>query len=117
MMHPSEIRRMSDEAAKKAAEENQTPYVFYDENEVEGPGPFPFPSIGDYEPPNWERVGDDLMCDSSGFGSPGELALTANQLKAKIKELIGEHEEETIGFAITEVGQFQVYVGVFKKVD
>lgn len=103
---------MSDEAAQRAAKSGRRPYAPYDEAEVDSYPPFPFPSIGDYEPPGWEKV-EDLFADSSGFGRENEPALTVRGLKEKVKEYL--REPGTHGFAITEIGQFQVYVGVFKK--
>jgi hypothetical protein len=45
--------------------------------------------------------------DSSGFGEAGEPALTLRQFLGKIKT--------GCGYAITEAGQFQVYIGEFEK--
>ena len=55
----------------------------------------------------------DLFCDSSGFGQSDELALTQEQLVEKIQELVSEYG--TIYAYITDVGQFQVYIGVYTK--
>ena len=56
---------------------------------------------------------ENLFCDSSGFGSPGETALTADQLEKRVGELMAEYK--TIYGAITEVGQFQVYITIYIK--
>lgn len=69
-------------------------------------GVFKAPSIGDCSPEGYELV-DTLFVDNSGFGREGEPALTANQFLAEVKS--------GLGYAITGEGQFQVYVGVFKK--
>ena len=61
----------------------------------------------DYKPKGWEFV-EDLFVDNSGFGSLDETALTAGQFIEKIKK--------GFSYAITDVGQFQVYVSVFKKI-
>ena len=114
MMDPSTIRSMSDRAARKAARAKKTPYVPYDTDEVNGWSSFPFPFIGSYLPEKWEKV-DSLFCDSSGFGQPGEPALTQDQLKSKVRAYLAL--DGTYGFAVTEAGQFQCYVGVFKKVQ
>jgi len=57
---------------------------------------------------------DELFCDSSGFGSVGERALTKDQCRAKMAQIILEHGEVYTG--ITGIGQFQVYITVYKKV-
>jgi len=57
-------------------------------------------------PKAWELI-DTLFVDSSGFGGPGEPALTIEEFHSKIKA--------GFGYAIVEAGQFQVYVGVFRR--
>jgi hypothetical protein len=54
---------------------------------------------------------DDLFVDSSGWGLPGEPALTLDQFKARIGELLTVHPVLYVG--VTEIGQFQCYVGVW----
>ncbi len=49
---------------------------------------------------------DEFFVDSSGFGQPGELALTKDQFLSKVKK--------GLAYAITRIGQFQVYVTVYK---
>jgi hypothetical protein len=56
---------------------------------------------------------EELFVDSSGFGSPDELALTREQFEKKLLELLDQHGQ--LNATITGVGQFQVYVGLFKK--
>lgn len=55
----------------------------------------------------------ELFCDSSGFGSPDEPALTLTALIDELKRIT--NERGTVYTAITGQGQFQVYVGVFQK--
>ena len=55
--------------------------------------------------------GQSLFCDISGFGAPYESALTQEQLKAKLGEIIAEHGPVLV--AVTEHGQFQGYLGVW----
>lgn len=59
-----------------------------------------------------ERL-DTLFCDMSGFGSPSEPALTINQMKARLKEMIEEHGP--IAIALEEQGQFQGYLAVWRE--
>lgn len=117
MIDPRQIKAEAQEATAKAAKAKKHPYVIFNQEEIEdyrdGHKPFPFPMIGDYIPPSWERV-EELFCDSSGLGSSGEAALTKEQLCAKLVKYLGS--KDTYGFAITQAGQFQVYVGVYKKV-
>ena len=56
---------------------------------------------------------ENLFCDSSGFGTINEPALTKKQLVLKIQEILDDNPE--VYTFLTEQGQFQVYIGVFKK--
>lgn len=58
------------------------------------------------EQDGWNLV-DELFVDSSGFGQPGEAALTIEQFYGRIKA--------GYGYGVVDAGQFQVYVGVFEK--
>ena len=114
MMSPSTIRSMQQEAAEEAARDNMVPFVYWKHDDL-GP-PFPFPNLGDYVPQGWERT-DDFMADASGFGAPDEPADTPEQLRARIELVLRENPNDTIGWAIIEVGQFQVVVGQFRKLS
>jgi len=55
----------------------------------------------------------DLFCDNSGMGASDEPALTTSQLEKEIKNLL---EIEPVLYCwITGVGQFQVYISVYRK--
>ena len=54
---------------------------------------------------------DNLFVDTSGYGSPGERALTQKQFCNRLADIVDEHGPVCIG--ITEAGQFQAYVGVW----
>lgn len=73
--------------------------------------PFPFYKVNDNHV-GW-LLQEVLLGDNSGVGQDWELALTAAQLKAKLRELYAE--DSTYGYGIIGVGQFQVRLGVFKK--
>ncbi|KKL59091.1 hypothetical protein LCGC14_2218780, partial [marine sediment metagenome] len=75
--------------------------------------PFRFPNIGSMEPEGFEEV-KDLFVDSSGFGGPGEPALTAEEFSEQLLAMV-EESEVTLYAAVTEVGQFQLYVTVYRK--
>jgi hypothetical protein len=75
---------------------------------------FKSPDIEDLkEPKNCVEI-DTLFCDSSGFGSPNERALTAKQAIDKVKQLLNKHG--TLYSGLTGIGQFQVYVTLYKKI-
>lgn len=58
---------------------------------------------------------EELFVDSSGFGQDNEPALTSFNFERKVIELCKLHG--TLTAKITKQGQFQVYVGLFKKVS
>lgn len=110
------IRDLANEQARKAAREKRKPYAIFDEAELNAFGtnavPFPFPNLGTYVPKGWRLV-EQLFCDSTGWGSDREPALSARQLKEKLREHIRAGNK--YAYAITECGQFQLYLGVFEK--
>ena len=116
MMSAEYRRTLQMEAAQEAEQAGLTPHVFATHSEVDEAPPFPIPFIGDYEPEGWVKR-DEHFVDSSGFGEPGEPALTGEQFIELIHDRMREHADEgnMPGWAITEVGQFQVYVGEFTR--
>ena len=57
---------------------------------------------------------ETLFCDSSGFGSANEPALTKEQAEQAVLDLIDQYPGETLYSAITGIGQFQVYVSIYR---
>ncbi|KKM71887.1 hypothetical protein LCGC14_1426060 [marine sediment metagenome] len=57
------------------------------------------------EIPGFKRV-DDLFVDNTGFGRPDEAALTESQFIDKV--------EKGFAYALTDIGQFQVHIGVYE---
>jgi len=55
----------------------------------------------------------NLFADSSGFGQEDEASLTPKQLLKELKTIVEEHG--TVHTFISEAGQFQVNIGVFKQ--
>lgn len=111
MMDTGTIRELANRAAKKAAKDKRTPYVPFNSDETRNPkwcrG---VPNFGEYRPKGFTLVGAWLT-DSSGFGSPGEAALTIEQLCAKAGPLADSAIR--YGFALIEQSQFQILIGVF----
>lgn len=54
-----------------------------------------------------------FFVDSSGFGQEGEMADTYAQFVASAMKLI-ESKDYPVFFAITEAGQFQLYIGAYR---
>ena len=98
----SEIKKMNRKAGVKA--KKRQPYIA---GEITGLNDLKkIPNFGDYRPKGWEET-KSYFVDHSGFGSDGESALTIGNFLGKMKS--------GYGYAITEVGQFQLYITEFKK--
>lgn len=110
MMSLSTIRQMQAEAAESAAAEGKTPFVTWPEDlaRIRVEGRFPFPFLGDYVPQGW-TLQETYFVDATGMGLESEPALTVDQFLRVLEEFVGQ------GWAITEAGQFQVYVGRFTR--
>lgn len=68
-------------------------------------GVFKAPKVSDTT--EYELIQEHFV-DSSGFGTRGELALTAGDFLDRVKQ--------GLYYGITGVGQFQVYIGEYKKI-
>jgi hypothetical protein len=101
----STLQAMSREAAREAAKAHSVPFVV-EKEDLKAMPPFPFPNLGDYVPKGWKKV-NEYFVDHSGFGGDNDPALSVNQFIKKL--VVGR------GYAIIEVGQFQLYVGEFIK--
>ena len=114
-MDIAEIEAASRKAAILAAAEKKQPYVPFDENEIRRGNVLKhIPNLGDYRPKGWRMI-NSWFCDNSGFGSENEPALTAAQVRAKMLDKY--HTDCTYGYGIIERGPFQVWLGVFKKIE
>ena len=100
MLSGSAIQSISDVAAYRAAQDAREPLLIWNaEQDAHG-----LPFLGPYVPQGWRPEGDTLLVDSSGFGAPGELALTFGQFIEHIET------HPALAWAIVEAGQFQVVV-------
>lgn len=103
MLNIETIIALQDEASVKANKEKLQPLVaLFDKDEAI----FKMPNFGFYRPNGWEEV-NTFFVDKSGFGSESEPALTIQQFLNRVRE--------GYGYAITEEGQFQIYITEFKK--
>jgi hypothetical protein len=129
MMGLETIKRMSDVAAYRAAEEGRYPLSVMKAEDVRG-----LPFLGDYVPAGWRhalwadfystpRTGwpwaEDhratFMVDSSGWGSTGEPALTMAELQDFVMQ--PQRPQHEYGWGIVEAGQFQVVVQAYVRDD
>lgn len=98
------IKHMNNEASEKAEKSGLLPYIAekdYDEKVKS------CKRLGDYIPKGYKIV-NTYFVDNSGFGSESEPALTFRQFLNKVRK--------GFGYAIGEVGQFQLYINEYQKV-
>lgn len=103
MMSAGAIQELQREAAQRAAREGKVPLIY----EL-GDGPDHLrhiPSIGTHRPPGYRETKNLYFVDSSGWGEPGEPALTFDQFAGRVRP--------GFAYAIVEEGQFQVYIQEF----
>ncbi len=108
MMGIEHIQAMAEDAGLEAKTRGLEPYVYGYSEEISTP--FPFPHLGDYVPEGWE-LEERHFVDSSGMGDDNEPALTFRQF---IKVIL-DRQEDGPGWAVLEVGQFQLWVGEFRE--
>ncbi len=106
MMSGEQIRSIASKFARKARRLGTRPLVIRSRDNLIAlrGGTKKIPFLGDYVPEGF-YLEEELFVDSSGFGRPGEAAMTQEQFLDKLE--IGK------GYAIREAGEFQVYVGVY----
>lgn len=104
MMSLATINALATEQGQKARTLDLEPHYITFQEEIDSYPPFPFPNIGGYVPKGFEEI-DSVFVDSSGFGASDEPALTIDQLKKWL--------EPGYWYAITEEGQFQIYISKF----
>ncbi len=126
------IRDIQTEAAHAAARRGKFPLVIFNSDTVEDDIKH-LPNLGDYEPEGWDlillskegidellpqwqqRNLDFLFVDKGGWGREGEAALTFEQFCKCVAILVDHFKGKTIGFGIWDEGQFQINVGVYRK--
>ena len=105
------IRKLNAEAGQRT--KGQEPTLVTKESLASMP-PFPFPYLGegcDQWDELWPRK-TTLFCDTSGFGSPDEPALTLGQLKSRLDSLA---EKGPFWAAFESMGQFQGHLVIWQE--
>lgn len=116
MMSSEQMNRLADEAARRAKRNALKPVAapFSERNQI--------PFLGDYVPKGYRRIDAPnqprpmgcaegyLFVHGSGWGAPGEPALTQDEFKAYCEA------NPNLLFGICEAGQFQVVVGVYERI-
>jgi|2_EtaG_2_1085320.scaffolds.fasta_scaffold35450_3 hypothetical protein len=114
------IRQINEEAATAARGDGNAPYCIGVADSLDEWPPFPFPHLGyacDDVDQEHDRL-DTCLVDRSGFGAEDEPALTALAFRNRLGTLREQHGALMV--ALEEIGQFQVYIAIWKgqeKVD
>ena len=103
MMSLQLIEQLSKEAGERAAEENREPLVAFINRDA---GIVKCPNLGNYVPDGWSLI-ERLFVDKDGLADGDGRCLSLQQFIDRVKA--------GLGYAIVEEGQFQLYIGVFKK--
>lgn len=113
MMSLSMIREVQREAALRAAEDGERPFVYWPGDE---PNPGDLPFLGDYVPRGWRLV-RTYFVDGTGRGHEDEPAMTIEAWRREVEVVVAEYAGtgRTPGWAVYEAGQFQVYVGLYER--
>lgn len=96
------IKTENEKATRKAKRESRKPYIALSDCDS---GVTACPLLGDYIPKGY-YISNTYFVDNSGLGAEDEIALTYSQFLDKVRK---GH-----GYAISSVGQFQVYINEFR---
>ena len=108
-MSSEQIREISSEMARKAKGNKVVPIMITADNlNLLYDQKIKIPFLGDYVPEGW-NLEDEIFVDSSGFGSEGEPAKTWRAFCSYVSEHLDR------GYAVSQVGAFQVYVRIYRK--
>lgn len=113
MMNLETIVAINQDIGRSARRQKLQPYVPDGVADIEAAA-FSIPNFGTYVPRGWERVeGVEWFADKTGWGRDDESAMTRRQFLSSFEDYVAEHPGH--GFAIVEEGEFQLYVGTFRR--
>jgi len=113
MMSLEVLIAVNEDIALQAAEEGLEPFVPSDSDALGFWQRIRLPNIGYYEPDGWEKTEASWFVDKTGWGREDEPALTLNRFKKELQQYIRANPGH--GFAVTEEGEFQLYVSAFRR--
>jgi hypothetical protein len=99
---------MNEEAVVRAKEAELEPRFFEDFEDFKENVRY-IPQLGGGNVPKGYELVKEFFVDNSGMGAENEPALTFEQF-------IATAWNKDWGYGITDCGQFQIYVGAYKKV-
>lgn len=102
MMRLSTIRHLAQEQAARAAEKGLEPLICWDADDL-----YHMPNLGDHRPEGWDLVTEYFI--SKTPGGDGGPAMSIETFKKSFNP--------GSAYAITEEGQYQMYIGEFVPSD
>jgi hypothetical protein len=106
------LEKLARDAGREARRSRKQPRKLTEE-EIDSES-FTIPFLGTHVPKGWEQTEQSWFCDSSGFGRDDEPALSLPRFKEELKVYFRENPDH--GIAITQQGQFQVYVHAYRRI-
>lgn len=113
MMSLEVIIAVNEEIAASAEARRLRPFVPRDSADADHWPPMPFPNLGYYVPPGWEKTAEWFV-SKSGQSAEWEPALSADRFTSALRSYIATNPGH--GFAIVEEGEFQAAVAAFRPV-
>jgi hypothetical protein len=113
MLSLAALIAVNEEIAAEAAARNLVPFVPGHPENVTGWKRLPFPNLGPYQPPGWERTDVNWFIDKTGRGYGWEPALTHEQFLSALQQYAAAHPRH--GYAIVEEGEFQATIAAFER--
>jgi hypothetical protein len=95
-------------------EEGLVPYVPTGTEELDGFPPFPFPTVGNILPDEWEPAGRRWLV-RTGSGSGDGLAMGCDEFKGSLAGYIRRNPGH--GFAVVEQDDGEAVVAAFRRVE
>ena len=115
MMTLGVLTAINEEIATEAAQAGRIPYVPWNCEEVDRWQTFPLPNLGYHVPDGWEKTDQEWFVDKSGWGASWEPALTVKEFQRQLSQYVADYPDH--GYAISEEGEFQLYVSAYQRTD
>ena len=111
------LQKINEEAVERCRKKKRlTPFVFRSINQLDGMPPFPFPMLGSGDDPEgWEYADKKWRVDHTGCDGSG-LSFSAEGFRDELRRFLRSKTLKNWGFGILEFGEFQLYVGAFRKI-
>jgi hypothetical protein len=73
---------------------------------------FNIPFLGDYIPPGWERLDEEVFVDTTGGGQSNNVVTTQFDFFRRITQ-----RKDDVAYGVIELGQLQALVATYRRKD